>query len=243
MAARQTGFAMLSSNSVQEVMDLAAVAHLAAIKGRVPFMHFFDGFRTSHEIQKIEVMEYDELRRLTDFKAIDEFRKRSLNPERPVLRGTAQNPDIYFQGREVANPYYRRIPHIVEDYMNQINEITGRDYGLFNYYGHEKAENIIVAMGSVCETVEEVVDYLNEAGEKVGLIKVRLYRPFSKEHFLNVLPKTVERIAVLDRTKEPGSLGEPLYQDVKTLFYNMDTRPLIVGGRYGLGLKDTTQPR
>lgn len=240
MAARQTGFAMLSSNSVQEVMDLAAVAHLAAIKGRVPFMHFFDGFRTSHEIQKIEVMEYDELRRLTDFKAIDEFRKRSLNPERPVLRGTAQNPDIYFQGREVANPYYRRIPHIVEDYMNQINEITGRDYGLFNYYGHEKAENIIVAMGSVCETVEEVVDYLNEAGEKVGLIKVRLYRPFSKEHFLNVLPKTVERIAVLDRTKEPGSLGEPLYQDVKTLFYNMDTRPLIVGGRYGLGLKDTT---
>ncbi|NLJ78185.1 MAG: pyruvate:ferredoxin (flavodoxin) oxidoreductase [Tissierellia bacterium] len=240
MATRQTGFAMLSSNSVQEAMDLAAIAHLAAIRGRVPFMHFFDGFRTSHEIQKVEVIEYDDLKELVDFEAIDEFRDRSLNPERPVLRGTAQNPDIYFQGREVANPYYDRIPNIVEGYMDRINEITGQNYGLFNYYGHEEAENIIVAMGSVCETIEEVVDYLNRTGEKVGLIKVRLYRPFSRKHFLDILPKTVKNIAVLDRTKEPGSLGEPLYQDVKTLFYDMDAKPLVVGGRYGLGLKDTT---
>lgn len=240
MATRQTGFAILNSNSVQEVMDLAGIAHLSAIKGRVPFLHFFDGFRTSHEIQKIEVIDYDELKKLMDFDAIDEFRNRSLNPERPVLRGTAQNPDIYFQGREVSNPYYERIPDIVEKYMYEINKITGRDYKLFNYYGHEEAENIIVAMGSVCETIEEVIDYLNQKGERVGLIKVRLYRPFSKEHFFNVLPKTVKKIAVLDRTKEPGSLGEPLYLDVKTLFYDRGIKPLIVGGRYGLGLKDTT---
>ena len=240
MATRQTGFAILNSNSVQEVMDLAGIAHLSAIKGRVPFLHFFDGFRTSHEIQKIEVIDYDELKKLMDFDAIDEFRNRSLNPERPVLRGTAQNPDIYFQGREVSNPYYERIPDIVEKYMYEINKITGRDYKLFNYYGHEEAENIIVAMGSVCETIEEVIDYLNQKGERVGLIKVRLYRPFSKEHFFNVLPKTVKKIAVLDRTKEPGSLGKPLYLDVKTLFYDRGIKPLIVGGRYGLGLKDTT---
>lgn len=240
MATRQTGFAILNSNSVQEVMDLAGIAHLSAIKGRVPFLHFFDGFRTSHEIQKIEVIDYDELKKLMDFDAIDEFRNRSLNPERPVLRGTAQNPDIYFQGREVSNPYYEGIPDIVEKYMYEINKITGRDYKLFNYYGHEEAENIIVAMGSVCETIEEVIDYLNQKGERVGLIKVRLYRPFSKEHFFNVLPKTVKKIAVLDRTKEPGSLGEPLYLDVKTLFYDRGIKPLIVGGRYGLGLKDTT---
>ncbi|WP_025641999.1 pyruvate:ferredoxin (flavodoxin) oxidoreductase [Schnuerera ultunensis] len=240
MATRQTGFAMLCSNSVQEVMDLAGVAHLSAIKGRVPFLHFFDGFRTSHEIQKIEVIEYDDLKKLLDFDAVDEFRNRSLNSERPVLRGTAQNPDIYFQGREVANPYFERIPDIVEEYMKEINKITGRDYKPFNYYGHDEAENIIIAMGSVCETIEEVIDYLLDKGEKVGLIKVHLYRPFSREHFFKVLPKTVNKIAVLDRTKEPGSLGEPLYLDVKALFYNSDMNPLIVGGRYGLGLKDTT---
>lgn len=240
MATRQTGFAILCSNSVQEVMDLAGVAHLSAIKGRVPFLHFFDGFRTSHEIQKIEVIEYEELKELLDFKKVDEFRNRSLNPERPVLRGTAQNPDIYFQGREVANPYYQRIPYIVEEYMNEINRLTGRDYKPFNYYGHEEAEDIIVAMGSVCETIEEVIDYLNGQGQRTGLIKVHLYRPFSKEHFFKVLPNTVKRIAVLDRTKEPGSLGEPLYLDVKSLFYDSDIKPLIVGGRYGLGLKDTS---
>lgn len=240
MATRQTGFAILCSNSVQEVMDLAGVAHLSAIKGRVPFLHFFDGFRTSHEIQKIEVIEYEELKELLDFKKVDEFRNRSLNPERPVLRGTAQNPDIYFQGREVANPYYQRIPYIVEEYMNKINRLTGRDYKPFNYYGHEEAEDIIVAMGSVCETIEEVIDYLNGQGQRTGLIKVHLYRPFSKEHFFKVLPNTVKRIAVLDRTKEPGSLGEPLYLDVKSLFYDSDIKPLIVGGRYGLGLKDTS---
>jgi len=240
MATRQTGFAMLCSNSVQEVMDLAGVAHLSAIKGRVPFLHFFDGFRTSHEVQKIEVIEYDELKRLLDMKAVEDFRNRSLNPERPVLRGTAQNPDIYFQQREAANPYFERIPQIVEHYMNEINKITGRDYKPFNYYGDPEADRIIVAMGSVCETAEEVVDYLRARGEKVGLIKVRLYRPFSAEHFFKVLPKTVKKVAVLDMTKEPGSIGEPLYLDVKSLFYNSDMNPIIVGGRYGLGQKDTT---
>ncbi|MFS8542015.1 MAG: pyruvate:ferredoxin (flavodoxin) oxidoreductase, partial [Tissierellales bacterium] len=207
MATRQTGFAMLCSNSVQEVMDLAGVAHLSAIKGRVPFLHFFDGFRTSHEVQKIEVIEYDELKNLLDMKAVEDFRNRSLNPERPVLRGTAQNPDIYFQQREAANPYFERIPQIVEHYMNEINKITGRDYKPFNYYGDPEADRIIVAMGSVCETAEEVVDYLRARGEKVGLIKVRLYRPFSAEHFFKVLPKTVKKVAVLDMTKEPGSIG------------------------------------
>ncbi len=193
MATRQTGFALLCSSSVQETMDLAGVAHLSAIKGQIPFLHFFDGFRTSHEIQKIEVIEYEELEKLLDRDKIDEFRNRSLNPERPVVRGTAQNPDIYFQGMEISNPYYERIPDIVEDYMNEINNITGRDYKPFNYYGHENPESIIVAMGSVCETIEEVIDYLNNKGEKVGLIKVRLYRPFSSEYFLNVLPKTVKK--------------------------------------------------
>lgn len=240
MLTRPTGFAMLCSNSVQEVMDLAGVAHLSAIKGRVPFLHFFDGFRTSHEIQKIEVMEYNDLKNILDMNAVDEFRNRSLNPERPVLRGTAQNPDIYFQQSEAANPYYERIPDIVEDYLNEINKITGRDYKLFNYYGDPEADRVIVAMGSVCETIEEVIDYLRGKGEKVGLLKVHLYRPFSAKHFLDVLPKTVEKIAVLDMTKEPGSIGEPLYLEVKSLFYNTDMNPLIVGGRYGLGQKDTT---
>lgn len=240
MATRQTGFAMLCSNSVQEVMDLAGVAHLAAIKGRVPFLHFFDGFRTSHEIQKVEVIEHEDLKKLLDMKAVSEFRNRSLNPERPVLRGTAQNPDIYFQQREAANPFFERVPEIVEYYMNEINKITGRDYKLFNYYGDPEADRVIVAMGSVCETIEEVIDYLRVRGEKVGLIKVRLYRPFSAKHFFKVLPKTVKKIAVLDMTKEPGSLGEPLYLDVKSLFYNSEMKPIVVGGRYGLGQKDTT---
>ncbi|HHX49818.1 MAG TPA: pyruvate:ferredoxin (flavodoxin) oxidoreductase, partial [Clostridia bacterium] len=240
MACRQTGFAMLASGSVQEVMDLAGVAHLASIKSRIPFLHFFDGFRTSHEVQKIEVLSYDDLAGLIDQEAVREFRQRALNPQRPVIRGTAQNPDIYFQGREAVNRFYDRVPEIVESYMQQINRLTGRSYGLFDYYGAPDAELVIVAMGSVCETIEETVDYLGAKGEKVGLIKVRLYRPFSAKHFLDVLPPTVKKIAVLDRTKEPGSLGEPLYQDVRTLFYGKEQTPLEVGGRYGLGSKDTT---
>ncbi|WP_352418712.1 pyruvate:ferredoxin (flavodoxin) oxidoreductase [Proteiniborus sp.] len=240
MATRQTGFALLASGSVQEVMDLAGVAHLAAIKSRVPFLHFFDGFRTSHEIQKIEVIDYEDLAKLVDYDAINEFRKRALNPEHPYTKGTAQNPDIFFQAKEAANKFYDAVPDVVADYMKEITKITGREYYPFNYFGAEDAENIIVAMGSVCETIEEAIEYLNASGEKYGLIKVHLYRPFSAEYFFNVLPKTVKRIAVLDRTKEPGALGEPLYQDVRTLFYNMENAPLIVGGRYGLGSKDTT---
>ncbi len=240
MATRQTGFALLASGSVQEVMDIAGVAHLAAIKSRVPFLHFFDGFRTSHEIQKIEVIDYEDLAKLVDYDAINEFRNRALNPEHPYTKGTAQNPDIFFQAKEAANKFYDAVPDVVADYMKEITKITGREYYPFNYYGAEDAENIIVAMGSVCETIEETIDYLNAGGEKYGLIKVHLYRPFSAKYFFNVLPKTVKRIAVLDRTKEPGALGEPLYQDVRTLFYNMENAPVIVGGRYGLGSKDTT---
>ncbi|HZH93953.1 MAG TPA: pyruvate:ferredoxin (flavodoxin) oxidoreductase, partial [Tissierellaceae bacterium] len=240
MAARQTGFALLASGSVQEVMDLGGVAHLAAIKGRVPFLHFFDGFRTSHEIQKIEVMEYEDLEKLLDYDALNEFRKRGLNPENPVTRGTAQNPDIYFQAAEASNPYYLAVPDLVNDYMKEINKITGRDYKPFNYYGDPEAENILVAMGSVTETAEETVDYLMAKGEKVGLVKVHLYRPFSAKYFFDILPSTVKKIVVLDRTKEKGALGEPLYLDIKSLFYKKDNAPLIVGGRYGLGSKDTT---
>ncbi|MBR7164171.1 MAG: pyruvate:ferredoxin (flavodoxin) oxidoreductase [Clostridia bacterium] len=240
MACRQTGFAMLASGSVQEVMDLAGVAHLAAIRGRVPFLHFFDGFRTSHEIQKIEVMDYDDLAKLVDWKALKEFKDRALNPEHPVLRGTAQNPDIYFQGREASNKFYDAIPDVVADYMKEISKITGREYKPFNYYGAADAEEIIVAMGSACEAIEETVDYLNARGRKVGVIKVHLYRPFSAKYFFDVMPKTVKKIAVLDRTKEPGSLGEPLYLDICNLFYGKENAPVIVGGRYGLGSKDTT---
>ncbi|EOC99576.1 pyruvate:ferredoxin (flavodoxin) oxidoreductase [Caldisalinibacter kiritimatiensis] len=240
MATRQTGFALLASGSVQEVMDLGGVAHLASIKSRVPFLHFFDGFRTSHEIQKIELIDYDDFERLLDFESVEEFRNRSLNPERPVVRGTAQNPDIYFQGRESSNPYYEKVADIVEDYMKEISNITGREYHPFNYYGAEDAEYVIVAMGSVCETIEETVDYLLDKGEKVGVIKVHLYRPFSSKYFFNVLPDTVKAIAVLDRTKEAGSIGEPLYEDVRCLFYDKEKQPIIVGGRYGLGSKDTT---
>ncbi|WBW95489.1 pyruvate:ferredoxin (flavodoxin) oxidoreductase [Oceanirhabdus sp. W0125-5] len=242
MAARQTGFALLASNSVQQAMDLAAVAHIGAIKGKVPFLHFFDGFRTSHELQKIEVWDYDQLAELAsdcmdDIKA---FRKNSLNPEHPVTRGTAQNPDIYFQAREACNPYYDRLPEIVEETMNKVNAMIGTDYKLFNYYGAEDAEKVIIAMGSVCETVEETVDYLVGKGEKVGLLSVHLYRPFSIKHFLGQMPKTVKKIAVLDRTKEPGSTGEPLYLDIRDAYYNEENRPVIVGGRFGLGSKDTT---
>lgn len=240
MAARQTGFAMLAESNVQQIMDLSGVAHLAAIKSRVPFLNFFDGFRTSSEVQKVEVIEYDELEKLLDKEAVAEFRSRSLNSERPVTRGTAQNPDIYFQGREAANRYYLAVPEIVEGYMEEINKITGRNYGLFNYHGAPDAEHVIIAMGSVCDTAEEVVDYLTKKGEKVGLVNVHLYRPFSTKHFMNAIPKTVKKIAVLDRTKEPGSAGEPLYQDVRNAFYEADVRPVIVGGRYGLGSKDVT---
>lgn len=240
MAARQTGFALLAEGSVQEVMDLGGVAHLSAIKGRVPFLNFFDGFRTSHEIQKIELMDYDKLAGLLDWEALAEFRKRALNPDNPVIRGTAQNPDIYFQTREAVNSYYTALPEIVENYMNEINKITGRNYGLFNYYGAPDAENIIVAMGSACETIQTVAEKLNAEGKKVGLLAVHLYRPFSVKHFMAAIPETVKRIAVLDRTKEPGAFGEPLYMDVRGAFYDAGRNPLIIGGRYGLGSKDLT---
>ena len=240
MAARQTGFALLAESSVQEVMDLGGVAHLSAIKGRVPFLNFFDGFRTSHEIQKIELMDYDKLAGLLDWEALGEFRKRALNPDNPVIRGTAQNPDIYFQTREAVNSYYTALPEIVENYMNEINKITGRNYGLFNYYGAPDAENIIIAMGSACETIQTVAEKLNAEGKKVGLLAVHLYRPFSVKHFMAAIPETVKRIAVLDRTKEPGAFGEPLYMDVRGAFYDAGRNPLIIGGRYGLGSKDLT---
>ncbi|GHU53881.1 pyruvate-flavodoxin oxidoreductase [Clostridia bacterium] len=240
MACRQTGFAMLASANVQEVMDLGAVAHLSAIKGRVPFLHFFDGFRTSHEIQKIECLDYDDLNKIVDHGAIAEFRDRALNPEHPVLRGTAQNPDIFFQARESSNPYYDRVPEIVENYLGEINKLTGRDYKLFNYYGAPDADRVIISMGSSCDCIEETVDYLTAAGEKVGLVKIHLYRPFAVGKFLESIPKSVKKIAVLDRTKEPGALGEPLYQDVLTAYFDQDVRPSIIGGRYGLGSKDVT---
>ncbi len=240
MAARQTGFAMLATGSVQEVMDLGGVAHLASIKSRIPFVHFFDGFRTSHEIQKIEEIDYDVFDRLVDKEAIKEFRSRSLNPEHPYTKGTAQNPDIFFQAREASNSFYTVIPDIVNDYMKEISAVTGRDYKPFNYYGAPDAEHIVVAMGSVTESLEETIDYLNEKGHKTGVVKVHLYRPFSSKYFFDVLPQTVKSIAVLDRCKEPGSVGEPLYLDIKSLFYGKENAPVIVGGRYGLGSKDTT---
>lgn len=239
MATRQTGFALLASTSVQEAMDLGCISHLSAIKSRIPFVHFFDGFRTSHEYQKIETIDYDDLASLVDYRAVEKFRKNALNPEHPVARGTAQNPDIYFQGREVANRFYDMLPDVVNDYMEKLSKITGRKYKPFDYYGSKDAKYVIVAMGSICDTIEETIDYLVKKGHKVGVIKVHLYRPFSKKYFLNVMPHTVEKIAVLDRTKEPGSIGEPLYLDVAKLFYNKENRPQIIGGRYGLGSKDT----
>ena len=239
MNCRQTGFALLSTGTVQEVMDLSGVAHLAAIKGRIPFMHFFDGFRTSHEICKIEEMPVDELKKLIDQDALREFRQNSLNPDHPKLHATVQNPDIYFQVREANNRFYNQLPEIVEDYMAEIKKITGREYHLFNYYGDPEAEEIIIAMGSVSGTIEQVCDHLNAQGRKVGFVQVHLYRPFSFEHFMNAIPQTVKKIAVLDRCKEIGSAGEPLYQDVCTAFINSDRKARIVGGRYGLSSKDT----
>jgi pyruvate-ferredoxin/flavodoxin oxidoreductase len=239
-AARQTGYAILATGSVQEVMDLAGVAHLATFKTRIPFLHFFDGFRTSHEIQKVEVMDYEVYDRLLDYDAVQEFRDRAINPHHPVTRGTAQNDDIYFQAREAQNKFYDAVPDAVAYYMEEISKVTGRDYKPFTYYGAADATNIVIAMGSVTETIRETVDYLTAKGEKVGLMVVHLYRPFSAKYFMNVLPKTVERIAVLDRTKEPGANGEPLYLDVVELFYGKENAPLVIGGRYGLSSKDTT---
>ncbi len=239
-AARQTGFAMLASGSVQEVMDLSAVSHLTAIKSRVPFVNFFDGFRTSHEIQKIEALDTEDLRGLVDMEALQAFRDRSLNSETPVTRGTAQNPDIYFQGREASNKFYESVPDIVAAYMDEISKLTGRKYRPFDYYGAPDAENIIIAMGSVTDTIREVIDYKMSQGEKVGLIAVHLYRPFSAKYFMEAVPASVKRITVLDRTKEPGANGDPLYLDVKDIFYGKSNAPLIVGGRYGMGSKDVT---
>ncbi|MCD7977572.1 MAG: pyruvate:ferredoxin (flavodoxin) oxidoreductase [Tannerellaceae bacterium] len=240
MACRQTGFAMLAEGSVQEVMDLSAVAHLATLKSRVPFLNFFDGFRTSHEIQKIESLENEDLAHLIDQDALAEFRSRALSPSNPVARGMAENPDVFFQHRESSNKYYDAVPAIVEEYMNEISVITGRKYGLFDYYGADDADRVIIAMGSATEAIREAVDYMNAQGEKVGLVAVHLYRPFSAKHFLAAVPKTATRIAVLDRTKEPGANGEPLFLDVKEVFYGKENAPLIVGGRYGLSSKDTT---
>jgi pyruvate-ferredoxin/flavodoxin oxidoreductase len=237
---RQTGFAMLATGSVQEIMDLAGIAHLAAIKSRVPFLHFFDGFRSSHEIQKVEAMEMDDLRKLIDVEALKKFRTNALNPEHPVTRGTAQNPDIFFQAKEAVNKFYEPIPDIVNSYMAEISKLTGREYKPFTYYGAPDAEHVIVAMGSVTETIKEVIDYLGAKGEKVGLISVHLYRPFSAKYFFNVCPKSAKRITVLDRTKEIGAPGDPLYLDIKDMFYDKEVRPTIIGGRYGLSSKDTT---
>ncbi|WP_289752304.1 pyruvate:ferredoxin (flavodoxin) oxidoreductase [uncultured Duncaniella sp.] len=240
MSCRQTGFAMLAEGSVQEVMDLAGVAHLATIKSRVPFINFFDGFRTSHEIQKIEEMDQNDLAPLIDQEALAEFRARALNPNNPIARGMAENGDVFFQHREACNEYYNRVPEIVEEYMKEITRITGREYGLFNYYGDPEAERVIIAMGSVTQAAQEAIDHLRANGEKVGLVAVHLYRPFSAKHFLAAVPKTAKAIAVLDRTKEPGANGEPLYLDVKDCFYGQENAPVIVGGRYGLASKDTT---
>ena len=241
MACRQTGFAMLAEGNVQEVMDLSAVAHLSAIKGRVPFLNFFDGFRTSHEIQKVATWDFDDLADMCDMDAVQAFRDHALNPEHPHARGSHENGDIFFQHREACNSAYNALPAVVEDYMNKVNEKLGTNYHLFDYYGAADADRVVVCMGSFCDVLEEVVDYLNAHGEKVGLVKVRLYRPWSIEHFIAALPKTVKAIAVLDRTKEPGSIGEPLYQDVVTSLAELGMlgQIKVVGGRYGLGSKDT----
>ncbi|MDR1439220.1 MAG: pyruvate:ferredoxin (flavodoxin) oxidoreductase, partial [Clostridiales bacterium] len=240
MACRQTGFALLASTNVQEIVDLGAIAHLSAIKGRVPFLHFFDGFRTSHELQKVELVDYGDYAKLLDYGALKAFRDGALNPEHPVLRGTAQNPDIFFQAKEAANRFYDAVPGIVQGYMDRLAQITGRPYRLFDYYGAPDADRIIIAMGSVNDAIEETIDHLNGGGEKLGLVKVRLYRPFSPEAMFGAIPKTVKAIAVLDRTKEPGALGEPLYQDVLNAYYERGEHPIVVSGKYGLGSKDTT---
>ena len=239
-ACRQTGCAMLCSNSVQEVMDLTPVAHCTAIKGKVPFINFFDGFRTSHEYQKIEVWDYEDLKDMVDMDAVDAFRAHALNPNHPCERGSAQNPDIFFQAREACNKYYDAIPDLAQEYMDKVNAKIGTDYKLFNYYGAPDAEHIIIAMGSVCETIEETIDFLTARGEKVGLVKVHLYRPFSAKHLLSVIPDTVKKISVMDRTKEPGSIGEPLYLDVLAAIKDTKFKDVTVfSGRYGLGSKDT----
>ena len=239
MAARQTGWAMLASASVQEAMDLALVAHVATLRSSIPFLHFFDGFRTSHEIQKIDVIDYEEMAPLVDHEAIAKFRKRALNPERPHMRGTAQNPDIFFQNREAANRYYDAVPDIVAEVMAEVGKITGRQYKPFDYYGAPDADRVIVIMGSGAEAVEETVDYLLAKGEKVGVITVRLYRPFSAKYFLDVLPETVKTVVVMDRTKEPGAAGEPLYQDVQTVLAEAGKKDIrVLGGRYGLSSKE-----
>ena len=240
MACRQTGFAMLCEGNVQEVMDLSPVAHLAALEGKVPFINFFDGFRTSHEIQKIAVWDYEDLKDMCDMDAVKEFRQHALNPEHPHMRGSHENGDIFFQHREACNKYYAALPAVVEKYMDKINAKLGTNYGLFNYYGAEDADRVIVAMGSICDVAEEVIDYLNAHGEKVGLVKVRLFRPFAPEKLIQAIPASVKKIAVLDRTKEPGALGEPLYQDVVTALANAGRSDIqVIGGRYGLGSKDT----
>ena len=239
MAARQTGFGFLASGSIQEIMDIAAVAHLAAIKTRIPFTHFFDGFRNSHEIQKVEALQEDQLAHLVDYEALQKYRDGALSPEHPVTRGTAQNPDIFFQARESCNKFYEPVADVVDHYMQEITKLTGREYHPFTYHGAEDAEHVVVAMGSVTQTIREVVDHLNNKGEKVGLLNVHLYRPFSEKYFFKALPDTVKRIAVLDRTKEPGAMGEPLYLDIRNIFYEKENAPLIVGGRYGLSSKDT----
>jgi len=239
MACRSTGFALLSSGSVQEVMDIGGVAHLSAIKAKIPFLHFFDGFRTSHEIQKIEVMDTEDLAGLLDMDAVKSFRDNALNPDHPTLRNTVQNPDVYFQFREANNRFYDELPEIVEGYLGEISRITGREYHLFNYYGDPCAERIIIAMGSVSGTVMDTVDYLNARGEKVGYVQVHLYRPFSVKHLLGAIPETVKKIAVLDRCKEHGAVGEPLYEDVCSAYFHKKERPIVVGGRYGLSSKDT----
>jgi pyruvate-ferredoxin/flavodoxin oxidoreductase len=238
MAVRQTGFSILASASVQEAMDLALVAHLAAIEASVPFVHFFDGFRTSHEIQKIELIDYADMAKLVNWEAVAQFRARGVNPETPELRGTAQNPDIYFQGREAANPFFLQVSDIVSDCMKKVSLLTGRKYRPFDFVGHPQAERVIISMGSSCETIEEVVNYLVKRGEKVGLVKVRLYRPFDPEYLLAAVPATADRITVLDRTKEPGALGEPMYQDICTAYMEQGAMPTIIGGRYGLGSKE-----
>ena len=240
MACRQTGFAMFCEGSVQEVMDLTAVAHLASLKTCVPFLNFFDGFRTSHEYHKIELLEQEDIAPLVDMDDVKRFRDRALSPERPVTRGTAENPETFFTHREACNEYYDKVPEVVEHYLGEISKITGREYHLFSYYGAEDADRMIILMGSATEAAREAIDYLNKNGEKVGMISVHLYRPFSVKHLLASIPTTVKRIAVLDRTKEPGAEGEPLYLDVKSAYYDVENKPLIVGGRYGLGSNDTT---
>ncbi|HRW93770.1 MAG TPA: pyruvate:ferredoxin (flavodoxin) oxidoreductase, partial [Thermotogota bacterium] len=240
MHCRATGFALLASAGVQEVHDMAMVAHLSAIDSSIPFLHFFDGFRTSHEVQKVEILDYEDMAPLVNHEAIAAFKDKALRPESPVTRGTAQNPDIFFQNREAANLWYQKVPHIVAENMRKVSQLTGREYHLFDYVGAPDADRVIIAMGSGVDAIEETVNYLNARGEKVGVLKVHLYRPFSVEHFLAAIPSSAKRIAVLDRTKEPGSAGEPLYEDVKFAFYGQPDAPVIVGGRYGLSSKEFT---